>query len=88
MGSIFSDAALRQYALWAGIGGVNKYAYDASISGDKLQSYPIRVPQEWLIRNGPRTRFTGAVAVGEPVGSSAGTLVLGVIIGWVASKYL
>ena len=86
MGSIFSDAALRQYALWAG--GVNKYAYDASISGDKIQSYPIRVPQEWLIRNGIRTRYTGTVAVGEPVVSSAGSIVLGFVLGWAASKYL
>ena len=88
MGSRFSDAALRQYALWAGIGGVNKFGYDASISGDKIQSYPIRVPQEWVLRNGVRTRFTGAVAVGEPVISSAGSIVLGFILGWVASKSL
>lgn len=88
MGSIYSDAALRQYALWAGIGGVNKFGYDASISGDKLQSYPIRVPQEWLIRNGGRTRYTGAVAVGEPVVSSAGSLVLGIVLGFVASKFM
>ena len=88
MGSIYSDAALRQYALWAGVGGVNKFAYDASISGDKLQSYPIRVPQEWVLRNGVRTRFTGAVTVGEPVISSVGSIVLGFILGWVASKSL
>ena len=86
MGSIYSDAALRQYALWAG--GVNKFAYDASISGDKLQSYPIRVPQEWLIRNGVRARYTGVVVPAGLEVTSAGSLVLGVILGWAASKYL
>lgn len=88
MGSRFSDAALRQYALWAGIGGVNKFAYDASIAGDKLQSYPIRVPQEWLIRNGIRTRYTGVVAPAGLEVTSAGSIVLGFILGWVASKTL
>ena len=86
MGSRFSDAALRQYALWSE--GVLRYAYDASISGDKLQSYPIRVPQEWVIRNGPRTRYTGVVALEEPTVSSAGSLLLGFIAGWAASKYM
>jgi len=88
MGSIYSDAALRRYALWAGVGGVNKFAYDASISGDKLQSYPIRVPQEWLIRNGVRARYTGVVVPAGLEVSSAGSLVLGFIAGWIASKYL
>ena len=86
MGSIYSDQALRNYALWAW--DVNKFAYDASISGDKLQSYPIRVPQEWLIRNGVRTRYTGVVAPAGLEVSSAGSLVLGFIAGWAASKYL
>ena len=88
MGSIYSDAALRQYALWAGVGGVNKYAYDASISGDKLQSYPIRVPQEWLIRNGVRARYTGVVAPAGLEVTNAGSIVLGFILGYAASKYL
>ena len=86
MGSIYSDLALRQYALWSE--GVLKYAYDSSISGDKLQMYPIRVPQEWLIRNGPRTRYAGVVAVGEPVSPASAPLVIGFIVGWAASKYL
>ena len=86
MGSRFSDQALRNYALWAQ--NVTKYAYDASISGDKIQSYPIRVPQEWLIRNGPRTRYAGVVAVGEPVSPASAPLVIGFIVGWAASKYL
>ena len=86
MGSIYSDAALRQYALWAG--GVNKFAYDASISGDKIQSYPIRVPQEWLIRNGGRTRYTGMVAPAGLEITNLGSVVLGFIAGWAASKYL
>ena len=88
MGSIYSDAALRQYALWAGVGGVNKFAYDASISGDKIQSYPIRVPQEWLIRNGVRTRYTGVVAPAGLEISPTGTLFLGLIAVLAASKLL
>ena len=86
MGSIYSDQALRNYAIWAQ--SVTKYAYDASISGDKIQSYPIRVPQEWLIRNGNRARYTGVVAPAGLEVSSAGSLVLGFIAGWAASKYL
>ena len=85
MGSIYSDQALRQYALWSQ--NVLRYAYDASISGDKIQSYPIRVPQEWIIRNGPRARYTGAVALEEPI-APATPLVLGFILGWAASKYI
>lgn len=54
MGSIYSDAALRQYALWAGgLGpggeGVLKYAYDASRSGSKMQSTPLRTAYEWQL---------------------------------------
>jgi len=86
MGSRFSDAALRQYALWSE--NVLKYAYDSSISGDKLQSYPIRVPQEWIIRNGNRARYTGAVVLGETRLSSTADLAIGFILGWAASKYL
>ena len=86
MGSIYSDQALRNYAIWAQ--SVTKYAYDASISGDKIQSYPIRVPQEWLIRNGNRARYTGVVAPAGLEVSIAGSLVLGFIAGWAASKYL
>ena len=86
MGSRFSDAALRQYALWSW--DVNKYAYDASISGDKIQSYPIRVPQDWLIRNGVRTRYAGVVAPAKLEITNAGSIFLGFIAGWAASKYL
>ena len=86
MGSLYSDAALRQYANWAW--DVKKFAYDASISGDKIQSYPIRVPQEWLIRNGVRTRYTGMVAPAGLEITNAGSIVLGFIAGYVASKYL
>jgi len=86
MGSIYSDQALRNYALWAW--DVNKFAYDASISGDKIQSYPIRVPQEWLIRNGVRTRYTGVVAPAGLEVTNLGSVVLGFIAGWAASKYL
>jgi len=86
MGSIYSDQALRNYALWAW--DVNKFAYDASISGDKIQSYPIRVPQEWLIRNGVRTRYTGVVAPAGLEVTNLGSIVLGFIAGWAASKYL
>ena len=86
MGSRFSDAALRQYALWSE--GVLKYAYDASIAGDKLQSYPIRVPQEWLIRNGVRARYTGVVVPAGLEVTSAGSIVLGFVLGWAASKFI
>ena len=78
----FSDAALRQYALWGM--GVNKFAYDASISGDKMQAYPLRVPQEWIIRNGHRARYTGAVVLEETPMSNVGNIVLGIVIGWIA----
>lgn len=55
MGSLYSDAALRQYALWAGgLGpggeGVLKYAYDASRSGSKMQSTPLRTAYAWPLR--------------------------------------
>lgn len=86
MGSIYSDQALRNYALWTR--GVLKFAHDSSISGDKIQSYPIRVPQEWLIRNGVRTRYTGVVAPAGLEISPTGTLFLGLIAVLAASKLL
>lgn len=86
MGSRFSDAALRQYALWSE--GVLKYAYDSSISGDKLQSYPIRVTQDWVIRNGPRARYTGAVAIAPSLAVEPSSILVGVVLGWLAKAYL
>ena len=82
----FSDAALRQYALWSE--NVLRYAYDASISGDKMQSYPIRVSQEWIIRNGPRARYTGAVAVEPSLAVEPSSLAIGIIVGWLAKSFL
>ena len=82
----FSDAALRQYALW-GI-GVNKYAYDASISGSKMQAYPIRVPQEWIIRNGPRARYTGVVVAQPSLAVEPSSLAIGILVGWLAKSLL
>ena len=113
MGGIYSTPyALREYADW-GI-AVNKYAYDASLAGDKMQSYPLRVPQEWayrkypipsprvplyqqypvevspdwIMRNGVRTRYTGLVAPAGLEITNVGSIVLGFIAGWAASKYL
>lgn len=91
MGGIYSDAALRQYALW-GL-SVNKYAYDASISGSKFQAYPIRVPQDWAYRKlysgtDLRTRYTGAVVPAKLEVTNASSLFVGFLMGLVASKYL
>lgn len=55
IGSIYSDRALRAYALWAGgLGpggeGVLRYKYDASRSGSKMQSTPLRPAYAWQLQ--------------------------------------
>ena len=62
IGSIYSDAALRQYALWAGgLGpggeGVLKYAWDASRSGSKMQATPLRPAYAWPLRPAVSSKF-------------------------------
>ena len=86
IGSLYSDAALRQYALWAGgLGpggeGVLKYAYDASRSGSKMQSTPLRSAHEWMLRG--RAQQGEELLLLEPQPVPWPAVLVGAMIGYI-----
>ena len=86
IGSLYSDSALREYALWAGgLGpggeGVLKYAYDASRSGSKMQSTPLRSAHEWVLRG--RAQQGEELLLVEPQPVPVAVILVGVMLGWI-----
>lgn len=85
IGSLFSDQALKEYALWVGgLGpggsGILKYAYDASRSGSKMQSTPLRSAHAWMLRG--RAQQGEELLLLEPQPVPWPVILVGALVGY------
>lgn len=87
MTSLYSDAALRQYAGWTA--GHLKFSWDSSRAGSKMQAVPARMAQDWLIRNQNRLRVLrdGTVVLQEGQVDWA-SILIGAVAGFALSKLI
>lgn len=84
MTSLYSDAALAEYAKWSGL--VGKYQYDASRSGSKLQTVPLRSALDWHLYGRPTFSSARVQGAALPVlQTDFSTALVVFLLGWAAA---
>ena len=86
-GAIHSDLALAEYAEWSGL--VGKYAYDASRSGSRLQTVPLRSALDWHLYGRPtftQARLQAAEAPSLQIDPSTAFVIF--LLGWAAASFI
>ena len=85
--AIHSDEALAEYARWSGL--VGKYQYDASLSGSRLQTVPLRSALDWHLYGRPtftQARLQAAEAPSLQIDPMAALVIFA--LGWIGASMI
>ena len=85
--AIHSDEALAEYARWSGL--VGKYQYDASLSGSRLQTVPLRSALDWHLYGRPtftQARLQSAESPSLAIDFPSALVVF--LLGWAAASFI